>query len=51
MDCADHGTRAATGEQPQYNLFHRERVGGSITLFQDPYSLGTTIWSPLCAAS
>ena len=35
-------------EQPQYNLFHRERVEREYhPLFQDPYSLGTTIWSPL----
>ena len=35
-------------DQLQYNLFHRERVEREYhPLFQDPYSLGTTIWSPL----
>ena len=35
-------------EQPQYNLFHRDRLEREYhPLFQPPYSLGTTIWSPL----
>ena len=35
-------------EQPQYNLFHRERVEQEYhPLYAPPYSLGTTIWSPL----
>ena len=35
-------------EQPQYNMFHRERVEQEYApLYQAPYRLGTTIWSPL----
>jgi voltage-dependent potassium channel beta subunit len=36
-----------TMEQPQYNMFHRERVEREYApLYEDP-GLGTTIWSPL----
>lgn len=36
-------------EQPQYNMFHRERVEKEyIPLFSN-YGLGTTIWSPLAS--
>lgn len=36
-------------EQPQYNLFHRERVETEYApLFRD-YGMGTTIWSPLAS--
>ena len=35
-------------EQPQYNMFHRERFEREYApLFQAPYKIGTTIWSPL----
>ena len=35
-------------EQPQYNMFHRERVEREYhPLYREPYSIGTTIWSPL----
>lgn len=38
-----------TMEQPQYNLFHRERVESEyLPLYRD-YGLGTTIWSPLAS--
>ena len=38
-----------TMEQPQYNLFHREKVEWEyLRLFQDE-GLGTTIWSPLAS--
>jgi len=37
-----------TMEQPEYNMFHRERVEKEyLPLYQEPYGLGTTIWSPL----
>lgn len=36
-------------EQPQYNMFHRERVEKEYaTLYRD-FGLGTTIWSPLAS--
>ena len=35
-------------EQPQYNMFHRDRFEREyFPLFRAPYNIGTTIWSPL----
>ncbi len=35
-------------EQPQYNMLHRERFEREyFPLFNSPYNLGSTIWSPL----
>jgi len=35
-------------EQPQYNMLHRDRFENEYhPMFNPPYSLGTTIWSPL----
>ena len=36
-------------EQPQYNLFHRERVEKEYARLYDDIGLGTTIWSPLAS--
>lgn len=37
-------------EQPQYNMFHRERFEKEyFPMFQQPYNIGTTIWSPLAS--
>jgi voltage-dependent potassium channel beta subunit len=36
-----------TMEQPQYNMFHRERVEREYAPLYDDIGLGTTIWSPL----
>jgi voltage-dependent potassium channel beta subunit len=36
-------------EQPQYNLFHRERVENEYARLYDDLGLGTTIWSPLAS--
>ena len=37
-------------EQPQYNMLHRERVEAEYApLYQAPYRLGLTTWSPLCS--
>jgi voltage-dependent potassium channel beta subunit len=36
-------------EQPQYNLFHRERVEREYARLYSDISLGTTIWSPLAS--
>jgi len=38
-----------TMEQPQYNLLNRERVEIEYKPIFDKYSIGTTIWSPLCS--
>lgn len=36
-------------EQPQYNMFHRERVEEEYSRLYDEIGLGTTIWSPLAS--
>ncbi len=36
-------------EQPQYNLFHRDRVEREYALLYERIGLGTTIWSPLAS--
>jgi aryl-alcohol dehydrogenase-like predicted oxidoreductase len=36
-------------EQPQYNLFHRERVEKEYARLYRDIGLGTTIWSPLAS--
>lgn len=36
-------------EQPQYNLFHREKVEHEFAPLYDSAGLGTTIWSPLAS--
>jgi voltage-dependent potassium channel beta subunit len=38
-----------TMEQPQYNLFHRERFEKEYARLYTEYGLGTTIWSPLAS--
>tara|TARA_B100000579_G_C22708904_1_gene793545 strand:- start:500 stop:1117 length:618 start_codon:yes stop_codon:yes gene_type:complete len=35
-------------EQPQYNMLHRDRFENEyFPIYNPPYSIGTTIWSPL----
>lgn len=37
-------------EQPQYNMFHRERVEKEYyTMYRQPYKMGLTTWSPLAS--
>ncbi|MCI0451237.1 MAG: aldo/keto reductase [Candidatus Latescibacteria bacterium] len=36
-------------EQPQYNMFHRDRVEREYAHLYDDIGLGTTIWSPLAS--
>ncbi len=38
-----------TMEQPQYNMFHRERVEVEYAPLYRDFGLGTTIWSPLAS--
>ena len=38
-----------TMEQPQYNMFHRQRVELEYLRLYDEIGLGTTIWSPLAS--
>lgn len=45
-----HHLIAPTMEQPQYHLFHRDRVEREYgALYASPNGLGTTIWSPLAS--
>jgi len=42
------GLIAPSVEQPQYNMFEREKVEKEfVRLYDAPYKMGTTIWSPL----
>jgi voltage-dependent potassium channel beta subunit len=36
-------------EQPQYNVFHRERVEREYARLYEDYGIGTTTWSPLAS--
>ena len=38
-----------TMEQPQYNLFERQKVESDYAPIYDTYGLGTTVWSPLAS--
>ncbi|GGX48032.1 potassium channel beta subunit family protein [Saccharospirillum salsuginis] len=38
-----------TMEQPQYNMFHRDRFEAEYRPLYEHYGLGTTIWSPLAS--
>jgi aryl-alcohol dehydrogenase-like predicted oxidoreductase len=44
-----HHLHAPVTEQPQYNLFHRERVESEYARIFDDYGIGTTTWSPLAS--
>ena len=49
-DVADrNGWYKPVTEQPQYNLFHRERVEKEYARLYEDIGLGTTIWSPLAS--
>jgi voltage-dependent potassium channel beta subunit len=49
-DIADrHGWHKPVVEQPQYNLFHRDRVEQEYARLYEDIGLGTTIWSPLAS--
>lgn len=44
-----HGLTPPTMEQPQYNLFERQKVESDYLPLYDLIGLGTTIWSPLAS--
>ncbi len=44
-----HGWHKPAMEQPQYNMFHRERVEHEYARLYDDLGIGTTIWSPLAS--
>ena len=39
----------STMEQPQYNMFHREKVEREFAPLYREFGLGTTVWSPLAS--
>lgn len=43
------GLTPPTMEQPQYNLFERQKVEADYAPLYDSHGLGTTIWSPLAS--
>ncbi|HLQ84751.1 MAG TPA: aldo/keto reductase [Salinisphaeraceae bacterium] len=43
------GLEGPTMEQPEYNLFHRQRVEVEYASLYRDFGLGTTIWSPLAS--
>ncbi|MEW6028407.1 MAG: potassium channel beta subunit family protein [Chloroflexota bacterium] len=45
--CDKYGWHKPVTEQPQYNLFHRDRVEKEYARLYEDIGLGTTIWSPL----
>jgi voltage-dependent potassium channel beta subunit len=44
-----HHLHKPVTEQPQYNLFHRERVEQEYARLYEDLGLGTTTWSPLAS--
>ncbi len=44
-----HHLIAPVVEQPQYNMFHREKVEKELAPLYSTIGLGTTIWSPLAS--
>jgi voltage-dependent potassium channel beta subunit len=44
-----YGLIPPTMEQPQYNMFHREKVEREFSRLYSEIGLGTTIWSPLAS--
>ncbi len=43
------GLIGPTMEQPQYNMFHREKLENEFLMLFKNFGLGTTIWSPLAS--
>lgn len=44
-----HHLHKPVTEQPQYNLFERQRFSGEYARFYKDYGYGSTIWSPLAS--
>ena len=44
-----YGLTPPTMEQPEYNMFHRERVEREFARLYSQIGLGTTVWSPLAS--
>lgn len=49
MVAEKYGLIGPTMEQPQYNMFHREKVEVEFSQVYKTVGLGTTIWSPLAS--
>ncbi|KAL4491268.1 hypothetical protein ABPG72_021654 [Tetrahymena utriculariae] len=46
--CAEKGLIKPVVEQPQYNMFVREKFESEYARLFDVHKMGSTIWSPLC---
>ena len=44
-----HDLRPPLMDQPQYNMFHRDKIESEFKPLYDDIGLGTTIWSPLAS--
>jgi len=44
-----NGLHGPTMEQPQYHMFHREKVEAEFEPLYETIGLGTTVWSPLAS--
>jgi voltage-dependent potassium channel beta subunit len=49
--CREHHLVPPVVEQPQYNMFHRERFEREYQRLYSELGLGTTIWSPLASGA
>lgn len=47
--CEKYGLRKPVVEQPQYNLFRRQRVEKEYARLYEDYGIGLTTWSPLAS--
>ena len=47
--CEERNLIRPTMEQPQYHMFHRDRVERELAPLCEEHGLGTTIWSPLAS--
>lgn len=47
MTCEKYNLIKPICEQPQYNLFSREKMENEFAILFQKYKMGTTIWSPL----
>jgi voltage-dependent potassium channel beta subunit len=45
----EHGLEPPTMEQPQYNMFERQKVEAEFAPLYGDIGLGTTVWSPLAS--
>ncbi len=47
--CDEHGLYKPVVEQPEYHMFHRQRVEGDVLPVTEPGGMGLVVWSPLAS--